>query len=88
VEIQRLIVDARGRLPSGLQVCQVPPSAKTCGDDAWTTVAQAPLDAAGAAFSAIVSGPGVYRARLPYDPDPQGRATAYGGSSPEVAVSA
>jgi hypothetical protein len=87
-EIQRLIVDAQGRLPSGLQVCQVPPTAKTCADDAWTTVAQAPLDASGATFSATVGGPGVYRARLPYDVDPRGRATAYGGSSSEVAVGA
>lgn len=87
-EIQRLTVDAQGRLPSGMQVCQVPPSAQTCADDAWTTVGQAPLDASGAAFSATVSGPGVYRARLSYDVDPRGRPTAYGGSSTGVTVGA
>jgi hypothetical protein len=87
-EIQRLIVDSRGRLPSGRQVCGLPVSAATCSDEAWSTVAQAPLDAAGTAFAATVTGPGIYRARLSYDPTPQGQATAYGGVSNDVRVDA
>jgi len=86
VEVQRLIADARGRLPDGRRVCGGPPTSLSCTDEAWTTVTPAPLDAAGTAFSAQVAGPGVYRARLPSDPDRAGQATAYGGASPEVRV--
>jgi hypothetical protein len=87
VEVQRLTVDAQGRLPNGRMVCaQLPGGRLSCGDDAWVTYAQAPLDAAGTAFSTTVSQPGEYRARLSYEVDPQGRATAYGGLSPEVHV--
>jgi hypothetical protein len=87
VEVQRLAVDAQGLLPDGRRVCvQLPGGKLSCGDDAWATYAQAPLDAAGTAFSTTVAQPGDYRARLSFEVDPQGRATAYGGLSPEVHV--
>ncbi len=86
VEVQRLSVDARGRLPDGRQVCGLPVSAATCADEAWTTVAQPPLDAAGTAFAVTVAAPGTYRARLGFEVDPRGRPTAYGGVSDAVAV--
>lgn len=86
VEIQRLSVDAQGRRPGGPQVCTLPVNPQTCADDAWTTVVQAPLDAAGRAFSATVADAGEYRARLPYAADSQGRPTAYGGVSAAVGV--
>jgi len=88
VEIQRLIADDRGRLPNGQQVCSLPPSSRTCSDEAWATVAQTPLGAAGTSFAATVAGPGLYRARLSYDIDDRGRARAYGGVSPDVRVAA
>lgn len=86
VEIQRLSVDAQGRRPGGPQVCTLPVTPQTCADDAWTTVVQAPLDAAGTAFSATVADAGEFRARLPYATDARGRPTAYGGVSAVVSV--
>ena len=79
-------MDAQGRLPGGLQVCAIPVNPQTCGDNAWITVAQAPLDAAGTAFSATVAEAGEYRARLPYAADSQGRPEGFGGISPAVTV--
>ena len=87
VDIQRLTVDARGRVPGGRQVCIPPVTAQSClPDDAWPTVAQAPLDAAGTAFSATASAPGDYRARLAFEIDARGVPTSYGGVSAAVRV--
>ncbi|HUR85192.1 MAG TPA: hypothetical protein VMY78_07595 [Solirubrobacteraceae bacterium] len=87
VQIQRLSVDARGRpLAGGPQVCVLPVTPAHCADDAWATVAQAPIGADGASFAAVVDGPGEYRARLSFDSDPRARTTAYGGVSPTVHV--
>ena len=85
VEVQRLDADANGRLPDGRQVCGLPVSA-SCVDEAWTTVAHPPLDAAGTAFTVTVEAPGDYRARLSFEVDPQGTPTAYGGVSQPVRV--
>jgi len=87
VEIERFAVDAEGRLPGGEQVCVKLPGGKlSCGDRAWATIGQAPLDAAGTSFSTTAPGPGAYRARLSSEVDAKGRATAYGGVSPAVVV--
>ena len=88
VTLERLAVDAEGRLPDGTQVCVKLPGGKlSCGDKAWTAVAPIPLVAGGTAFSLTVDGPGSYRARLSSEENAQG-ATAYGGMSPEVRVAA
>jgi hypothetical protein len=87
VAIQRFSVDAGGRLPNGMQVCPAPATPRNCSDEAWATVAQAPLDATGTSFSAVVGAAGAYRAFLPTDPDPFGHARAYGGVSDAVPVS-
>lgn len=86
VEVGRLIVDERGRLPDGRQVCMAPPTARTCADEAWSTVARVPLDAAGTAFSAVVAEQGTYRARLSFEGEQPAGSPAYGGSSSEVRV--
>lgn len=87
VQIQRLSVDARGRpLAGGPQVCTLPVTPARCADDAWATVAQAPIGADGTSFAATVDGPGEYRARLSFEPDPQAKTTAYGGVSPILHV--
>jgi hypothetical protein len=88
VEIQRLAVDAHGMLPNGQVACGSPPIPANCSDEAWTTVARVPLGTAGAAFAATVAAPGDYRARLSPEVDGNGQATAYGGASPAVHVSA
>jgi hypothetical protein len=85
VELQRLAVDERGRLPDGRRVC-VAPAPDACPDEAWAAVARASLGAAGTAFSATVAGPGLYRARMSFDVDPRGLPTSYGGVSPDVRV--
>jgi len=87
VQIERFAVDAEGRLPGGEQICVKLPGGKlSCGDRAWATIGQAPLDAAGTSFSTTAPGPGAYRARLSAEPDAAGRPTAYGGLSPAVVV--
>lgn len=86
VEIQRFAANAEGRLPNGKDVCGDPPEPSNCFDEAWTTVATAPLGAAGVGFSVTVAGPGEYRARLSSEVDGTGQATAYGGASDLVSV--
>ncbi len=83
VTIQRLAVDANGRLPDGRMVCvKLAGGRLSCGDEAWATVAPAPLGAAGTAFSLTASQPGEYRALLTAERD----APNYGGRSAEVRV--
>ncbi len=87
VEIQRLAVDAEGRLPDGRTICPKFPDGRLgCGDNAWATVANVVLAGAGTAFAFTATQPGSYRARMASEIDAQGRATAYGGQSPEVRV--
>jgi len=83
VSIQRLAVDAQGKLPNGRMVCVKLAGGKlSCGDEAWATVTLAPLGAAGNAFSLTAPASGDYRALLLAERD----APNYGGRSVEVRV--
>ncbi len=84
VALQRIVADARSRLPDGRQICAGTPTATNCAENAWATVMRVPLDASGAAFAAQAPVAGIYRALLTAQPDAAGQATAYGGVSPAV----
>ena len=88
VEILRFLADEHGKLPNGKNVCGRPATPENCFDEAWTTVAEVTIDAAGTGFAATVAGPGTYRVRLSCGLNATGQATAYGGASPAVRVSA
>lgn len=77
VKIQRLAKRTCQTAQSGQRICQ----------DEWTTVADAPLNAAGTAFAATVASPaaGIYTAALPFA-DQQANPDAFAGRSPEVTV--
>jgi hypothetical protein len=77
VKVQRLAKRSCQTFASGQRVC----------NDVWTTVADAPLNAAGTGFSATVAAPapGIYTAALPFA-DQQADPTAYAGRSPEVTI--
>jgi len=89
VVIERLAVDAEGRLPDGRRICVKLRDGKlSCNDEAWATVATVTLAGPGTTFSYTATQPGSYRAQLSFEVDPRGRPTAYGGRSSEVRVEA